>query len=209
MAGSPAASGHHDHSDALHKSIVMLGQKISHRLCVKARFSICTGFALTLENRIFPSQRNADAAAKKAALRLWPRLLQRIDTATDEGKELAARLSDWAVLVTAVDDESEPLLRSVAPYVAEGHHAWEFIRAIERISSEQPVKAFELWKLILDDGLPNYPEEVVHAAIANIARSKPDGLQHAKQIVSRYLRAGARDTAKSLQSQIDSTLGKP
>lgn len=146
---------------------------------------------------------SADSAPRQAALRLWPRLLENIDSSSQEGKEIMAHLGDWGVFIEVVNTETKPLLMAVSPFVSEGHHAWEFLKTLARISRKQPAEAYELWLPLLTGGAPDYPDAVIFETIGNIAQFQPSGLRMAKHIVSQYLRHGQVSFARALQEVVD------
>ena len=125
-----------------------------------------------------------DVPVQAAALVLWPRLLAILDPDTESGQRLLAQLSDWAEFITVVDAQNAALLLAVAPFAAEGSHAWGLLRAIARISRQQPEQAYELWQTMLNHYQPDYPEDVILELFRNILNSRPGGVQRAKKIAA-------------------------
>lgn len=150
-----------------------------------------------------------DVPVQAAALVLWPRLLAIIDPNAESGQRLLAQLSDWAEFIIVVDPQNAALLSAVAPFAAEGSHAWGLLRAIARISRQQPEQAYELWQTMLNHYQPDYPEDVILELFRNILNSRPGGVQRAKKIASQYVKAGSQQIFLAMQGLIESANPSP
>lgn len=139
---------------------------------------------------IWTLRKEGDTKIRDKALELWPRLLDVIDTNSREGKKLASRLSTWSVFVDEINEVNKPLLLAVAGYAEHDYNSHDLLEMIARISMGQPREAYEIWKKLLEGTCTDFPEEAVRTALKNIARSSPEGMRQAKDIVSIYLKGG-------------------
>lgn len=139
---------------------------------------------------IWTLRKEGDTKIRDKAFELWPRLLDVIDTNSREGKKLASRLSTWSVFVDEINEVNKPLLLAVAGYAEHDYNSHDLLEMIARISMGQPREAYEIWKKLLEGTCTDFPEEAVRTALKNIARSSPEGMRQAKDIVSIYLKGG-------------------
>lgn len=139
---------------------------------------------------IWTLRENNDEKLYKKVIELWPRLIDVIDIQDMEGRKLASRLSTWAVFISKVDDRNRDLLHTAASFVEENHNSFDLLKAISRISAEQPDEAVAIWKAMLQVAAPDYPEEAVRDALANLIRSGDQGRRDAHNIVSEYIKRG-------------------
>ena len=126
-----------------------------------------------------------------------------IDTSTSEGKQLASNLCDWAVFIDEVDDINRPLILAVAPYADENHHSYELLENVARISERQPLEAHNIWRRMLENGLPGYPSEAIQRVLANLVKLGPDGIRKAKENVSEYIKGGNEEPFRLLTQLLD------
>ena len=123
-------------------------------------------------------------------MELWPRLLQAIDTSSLEGRKLASRLATWSVFITEVDDTNRELILQVAEFAEEDYNSDDLLELIARISVAQPQEAVAIWLVLLQESAPDYPEEAIRKALANIVESGDEGRRDALAIVGEYIKQG-------------------
>ena len=146
---------------------------------------------------------SGNAKIRGKVLELWPLIVKVIDTSTSEGKQLASNLCDWAVFIDEVDDINRPLILAVAPYADENHHSYELLENVARISERQPLEAHNIWRRMLENGLPGYPSEAIQRVLANLVKLGPDGIRKAKENVSEYIKGGNEEPFRLLTQLLD------
>jgi hypothetical protein len=103
--------------------------------------------------------------------------------------------------VDKVTARNKPLILAVAAYADRGHHGFEMLRTVARISRKQPGEAFDIWMKMLEASRPDYPEDAIKEALQNLVKAGPDGVRQAKQIADQYLRSG-NDKISAVVSQL-------
>ena len=139
---------------------------------------------------IWTLRKEDDEALYTKVIELWPLLLDAIDTENREGRKVASRLATWSVFVTEVDDTNRELLSKVAAFAEDDYNSRDLLRTIARISAKQPGEAVMLWKALLQNSAPDYPEEAIQAAFANLVGSGDNGRREATAIADEYIRRG-------------------
>lgn len=135
-------------------------------------------------------RKDKDQKIRQKIYDLWLRLLDVIDTSTREGKKLASKLCNWTVFVEEINDENKKLILAVASFADENYNSHELLKSIARFSKRQPEEAYEIWQRLLEGACPDFPEEAIRTALANLVQAGPEGLRNAKEIVSAYLKVG-------------------
>ena len=121
-------------------------------------------------------------------MELWPLLLQAVNTDVRERRKLASRLSTWSVFVARIDDSNRDLIIRVAAFADEDFNSHEFLEFIARISANQPKEAVAIWQTLLRAAAPDYPEQAVRSALANLVASGDGGKRDAYAIVDEYIK---------------------
>jgi hypothetical protein len=142
---------------------------------------------------------DSDQKIRTKVFKLWPRILDAIDTRDHSGRLLASKLCTWAVFVDVVNDTNKPLILSVAEYADEEHNSSQLLESIARISLQQPLEAYDIWDRMLLRSQADYPAEAIRTALINIAKVGAEGIRMAKGIVSQYLRVGIDEPSKALR----------
>lgn len=169
-----------------------------HQLLARCKFSELSQLIWFL----WTLRKDGDEKTKNKIFALWPRILVTIDTNTREGRRLASKLCYWTAFVDEVNDTNKPLILAVAPYAEESHNSYDLLRSIARISERQPSEAYDIWSRLLDAAQPDYPEEAIQTALANMVRAGNEGIRNVKEIVSQYLKHGNEDPSKLLRQII-------
>jgi hypothetical protein len=142
--------------------------------------------------------KDADDKFRSKVFELWRRLIVLVKNNTEVGRKLGAKLCDWIVFVTEVNDSNRDLLFAVVACADETHSSYEMLPGIAKISSLQPLEAYELWRRLLETTYPDYPDEAIREALSNLVRANQEGLRNAKNIVGRYLERGNEEPLKML-----------
>ena len=121
---------------------------------------------------------------------LWPRILNRLDTNTKEGKKLASRLSTWVVFMEEIDEEHREFLFKTIPFAEVDYKGPKILEEIARISQKQPIEAGELWNTMFEISAPDFPKEAVFRIFANLAANGEEGKRLARDIASQYISQG-------------------
>jgi len=136
-----------------------------------------------------------DANLYQKVMELWPMLFRSINTDNREGRRLASKLTTWSVFISEVNDANRDLILSIAAYAEEDYNSHDLIRTIARISAVQPDEAATIWLTLLRGAAPDYPEDSIREALANIAASGDDGRRNAFAIVDIYIKSGNENPA--------------
>jgi hypothetical protein len=136
---------------------------------------------------------------------LWGRLVESLDMTAESGKEIAAKSASWIAFVDVLDEANMKLLLAVIPAGAQTWHSHDLIENIARLSENQPAETYQLWRHILEFGAPDYPQQDIGKALANLVRRGPEGMRQAKDIASRYLRHGNERPQQLLVSLLSGT----
>lgn len=121
---------------------------------------------------------------------LWPRLLKVIDMDNQEGRKLASELTVWSVFITRVDDTNRDWILETVRHIGENDKAWKLLEAIARISAGQPEEAVAIWRVMLNNAAPDYPEDAIRKIFANLVNSGHDGRRAAHDIADEYFKRG-------------------
>jgi len=144
-------------------------------------------------------RKGGEEKVRTKVFELWPRLLEVVDTSSQEGRQLASRLCRWSVFLDEVNDRNRNLILAVAPFAEEDYNSHDLLESIAKISEHQPLDAYTIWRRVLDGGRPDYPEEAIRTALTNLVKAGPEGVRKAKDIVGEYLRDGNERPAQWLQ----------
>ena len=125
---------------------------------------------------------------KHKVYELWPKIQERADTSTPEGKKLASELCLWIVFVEEIDNKVRDLLYAIAPYAHVEHNSYEMLENLATISKTQPFEAHSIWMKLLEGSTPDYPEKAIQEMLSNLVKEGPEGLQKANDAVDVYLR---------------------
>jgi len=128
-----------------------------------------------------------DNKIKTKVLELFPRILERIDFDTLDGKRLASYLAHWFLLIDDLNEQSISWIKEVIPYVEADHNSNEAIEAIEIWSNTHQKEVVEIWMEMfkINPGYP-YPEDSFKTAFRNLINS--DLERKAKDIVGEYMK---------------------
>lgn len=148
---------------------------------------------------IWTLRKKDDQNLYSKVMKLWPRLLQAIDTDSREGRKLASRLTTWSVFITEVDDTNRDLILQIAAFADEDYNSHDLLESIARISAAQPQKAVAIWKVLLQGSAPDYPEEAIREAFTNFVASGDEGRRDALAIVDEYIKRGNAKPSQWLQ----------
>ena len=118
---------------------------------------------------------------------LWPRIFERTDTSTLEGRKLASQLCLWIKYVDVVDQLRLDWLHAVAPHADIEHNSHEMLEYLAVISKKQPLEAHSIWIKMLEESTPDYSENAIREILTNLVIKGPEGLVKAKEAVSVYL----------------------
>lgn len=144
---------------------------------------------------IWTLRKDGDQKIREKVFELWPRLIEVIDTSTQEGRRLASKLCDWFVFVDEVNEGNKKLMLAIAPFAEEEYNSHDLLESIAKISEKQPFEAYEIWLKLLEKATPDFPEEAIRAALTNLIRVGPEGVRNAKTIVSEYIKGGNEQPA--------------
>jgi hypothetical protein len=144
---------------------------------------------------------------QKKVFEIWSRLMSLIDLGSRDGKKLASKLCTWSVFIDEINDVSKPLVLAVVEYVEHDYNSHDLLEMIARTSKAQPREAYEIWCKMLEGTKSDFPEEAVRTALVNIALSGAEGLRHAKDIVSAYLKGGNERPSVWLTEIVDTAHG--
>lgn len=141
-------------------------------------------------------------------LELWPRILEKIDYDSIEGRKVASNLCDWIVFVEELTDETYNWLYQIAPYAEENHNSHELIKGIHRISEHQAYKAQELWLRLLAQYSYAYPEDAIKGIFENFLKldldnNRHEGLRLSNEIVDTYLKQDQDQPSNWLKEILD------
>ncbi|MFO1502358.1 MAG: hypothetical protein U1F39_00910 [Steroidobacteraceae bacterium] len=148
---------------------------------------------------VWTLRKEGDAELTSKVLRLWDAIHERVDVSTKQGRLVASYLCKWSVFVERLDDHSMALLAKVAPYSNEDHNSSELLRSLARLSESDPLRANELWMLMLQGSLPDYPTEAITQILRNLWGHGDVGRAAARLSVSEYLKKGSERPAASLR----------
>jgi hypothetical protein len=129
---------------------------------------------------------NDDKLARKV-FRLWQMLSERMDLNTADGKKIASDLCSWAVYIDRIDEQTKPNLLLAARHVEQSHNSWELLRNLARLSDTQPFEANDVWTAMLQESVPDYPEEAIKQLLKNLLAQGPRGKRAAEETASIYL----------------------
>lgn len=121
---------------------------------------------------------------------LWPRLLKVIDMDNQERRKLASELTVWLVFITRVDDTNRDWILETVRHIGEDDKTWKLLEAIARISAGQPEEAVAIWRAMLKNSAPDYPEDAIRKIFANLVNSGHDGRRAALAIADEYFKRG-------------------
>ena len=145
--------------------------------------------------------KNKDNVQKKV-FELFPKLLDRIDFSTDNGKKTASQLCIWAEFVDNIDSingKQKEWLLKIAKYAKCDHKDHELLGNLSRLSEKYPCESQEIWLKMLDEYLYPYPEDAIREFLKNLISSGKDGERKAKEVVDKYLQHGATTPAEWLE----------
>jgi len=145
-----------------------------------------------------------DGKVKSKAFEIWPQILNVIDVKEKEGRQLASSLCDFAVFIDVADKITKPLILAVTPFIDEGHHSYNLMKSIARISKEQPAEAYEIWLSASKSSYPSHPAEDIKTALANLVSAGDEGIRMAKKIESLYIKNGNDKLSSMLQEILKS-----
>lgn len=148
-------------------------------------------------------RKGCDANIKAKVFELWPLILEVIDTSSREGRLIASKLCDWAVFVDEITDYNKPLILAVASFSEEGFNSYNLLKAIGRMSKQQPIESYEIWLRLLEGAKPDFPEEALREALTNISETGREGVRMARNIVSEYLKGGNEQPSLWLREIMD------
>lgn len=109
--------------------------------------------------------------------------------------------------IDEINDVSKPLVLAVIEYVEHDYNSHDLLEMIARTSEAQPREAYEIWRKMLEGTNSDFPEEAVRSALKNIAQSGAEGVRHAKDIVSAYLKGGNERPSVWLTEIVDTGHG--
>ena len=121
---------------------------------------------------------------------LWPRLLKVIDMDNREVRKLASELTVWLVFITRVDDTNRGWIMKTVRHIGEYDKTWKLLKEIARISAGQPEEAVEIWRVMLKNSAPDYPEDAIRKIFANLVNSGHEGRRAAHDIADEYFKRG-------------------
>ncbi|MBV1915971.1 MAG: hypothetical protein KUG72_11335 [Pseudomonadales bacterium] len=117
---------------------------------------------------------------------LFPALLQSIDLNTQAGRKLASRLCSWADFFDEFNDDEIGWLTTIASYAEEDFNTRHIMEALARLSETDPMKAYDIWMLVLQNRTYDYPDEPIKAIFKQLVNAGADGIRAAKEIAGRY-----------------------
>jgi hypothetical protein len=135
---------------------------------------------------------------------LWPKMMEAVDSRTNEGRQLASSLCRWAEVIETVDDATEGWLIAVAAFAEEGHSSDSLLQGLSALSEKQPLPAQRIWLRMLVSCSYDYPEGAIRQILENLVKLGPEGIREAKEIVDAYLRHGLARPAGWLSEIIKS-----
>jgi hypothetical protein len=148
-------------------------------------------------------RKGKDSKVQDRIFELWPRLLGVIDLTSQDGKKLASKLCTWSVFIDEINNTNKPLILAIAACVERDYNSHDLLEMIARTSKAQPREAYEIWLKLLEGTYSDFPEEAVRTALANLAQSGAEGVRHAKDIVSAYLKGGNERPSLWLKEILD------
>lgn len=140
-------------------------------------------FIWTLRNKV-------DGKLTKKVYELWPEILKVIDVATIEGEKIASQLCLWSIFVDSVDEENRKYLLEIVPYADVLHHSNILLESVAKISQNQPIESYTIWKKMLECTAPIFPEQAIREILTNLLVQEFKTPLMANDIVSIYLKNG-------------------
>ncbi|MFC3193602.1 hypothetical protein ACFODZ_05010 [Marinicella sediminis] len=143
-----------------------------------------------------------DNKIKTKVLELFPKILERIDFDTLDGKRLASYLAHWFILIDDLNEQSISWIKEVIPYVEADHNSNEAIEAIEIWSNTHQKEVVEIWMEMfkINPGYP-YPEDSFKAAFRNLINSNLE--RKVKDIVGEYMKFNSYAPQEWLKSVLE------
>lgn len=145
---------------------------------------------------------NNDIKLTQKIFEIWPKIVDKINTGTLEGRKLASKLCSWSIFISEITDENRNLLMDILPYANDDYNLSDLMENIARISENQPEEAYRLWEKTLETNVPDYPPEAIKTALLNINKSSTTGKRYAKSIASKYIAIGNEQPAKWLSATL-------
>ena len=139
---------------------------------------------------IYELREKKDQNLHSKVMELWPRLLKVIDMDNQEGRKLASELTVWSVFITRVDNTNRDWIMQTVRHIGEDDKAWKLLEVIARISVGQPEEAVAIWRAMLKNAAPDYPEDAIREIFANLVNSGHDGRRAAHDIADEYFKRG-------------------
>jgi hypothetical protein len=151
---------------------------------------------------IWSLRKKGDGPFAEKVLDLWRSIVTRLDTSDRRGRLMASQLCQWAVYVQRLGDSEMAILRRIVPFADESHHSSALLEALSTLSDEQPFEANEIWRAMLVQSTPDYPEEAVRRLLSNLVARGDGGKRAARDTVSEYLRRGSERPGQWLKEII-------
>lgn len=139
---------------------------------------------------IWGTGRKKDEDVAPKVLKLWPRILDVIDTDTLEGRKLASQLCQWSVFVDSIEGTTRQMLMDLAPFAETAYNADQLLERLAVLSNNQPFEAQEIFLRMLEKANVYYPEEAIKEILANLVAEGDEGVRKAYEIVSFYVKYG-------------------
>ena len=139
---------------------------------------------------IYELREEKDQNIHDRVMALWPRLLKVIDMDNQEGRKLASELTVWSVFITRVDDTNRDWIMKTVRHIGEHDKTWKLLEAIARISAGQPEEAVAIWRAMLKNSAPDYPEDAIRKIFTNLVNSGHEGRRAAHDIADEYFKRG-------------------
>ena len=138
---------------------------------------------------IYELREEKDKNLHDRVMALWPLLLQVIDMDDQEGRKLASELTVWSAFIKIVDDTNRDWILETVRHIGDDK-TWKLLEAIARISAGQPEEAVAIWRVMLKNSAPNYPEDAIRKIFANLVNSGHEGRRAAHDIADEYIKRG-------------------
>jgi hypothetical protein len=129
-----------------------------------------------------------DAEYGPKVLGIRAKIQANLNLTKKEDRKIASDLCLWIEYVEGLNEDNMQWLREIVPFADDSHHGSGVLESLARFSNEQPFMANELWQLLLERSLSDYPEEAIRTILKNLLVNGPAGVRLAKETVSIYAR---------------------
>ena len=128
----------------------------------------------------------------------WWDVGSNLDLKSRDGQTIASHLCNLIGFIDQVDEPSLNLILDISPYAHIEHNEHQILEWLEKVSRSQPLEASQVWKAMLRESLPLYPEESLRNILGNILEMGHKGEVLARRIVEIYTKRQSSGPSKWL-----------